>query len=56
MFRLLEFIEHGHRIILHGDPALALGIDQKLVAAAAAKTGEKFAKFRIYAVEGLPPQ
>jgi hypothetical protein len=24
--------------------------------AAAAKTGEKFAKFRIYAVEGLPPQ
>jgi hypothetical protein len=23
--------------------------------AAAAKTGEKFAKFRIYAVEGLPP-
>ena len=35
MFRLLEFIEHGHRIILHGDPALALGIDQKLVAAQA---------------------
>src|SRR6202047_4527658 len=35
MFRLLEFVEHGHRIILHGDPALALGIDQKLVAAQA---------------------